>query len=125
MSGVRIEGLDLVRANAARARIGYPREQARVIGPKLAEPVVVAARGRARKRSGRMAGTIRARTTETTVEVEAGAGIDYAAVQHYGGYNNITANPFLTDPLAEMESRLVATYDQLTSRFIENVWVDS
>ena len=68
-------------------------------GQSASRLIMQAARGRAPKRTGRLAGSLSADADGTEAEVSAGA--VYAGVIHYGwAAHGISANPFLV-PVAE------------------------
>ncbi len=123
VQGFEIKGLDLVQSNMRRVARGYPRYQ-KVIHAQIGQPLIDRARSRARVRTGRLRNSIRLRTTEERVEIDAGQGIDYAVYQHYGT-RHMTGTLFLTEPLRELEDRLVRDYQELTNRFIDSVWVSN
>ncbi len=121
--GFEIRGLGLVQSNMRRVARGYPRYQ-KVIHGQIGQPLIQRARGRARVRTGRLRNSIQLRTTSERVEIDAGQGIDYAVYQHYGT-RHMTGTLFLTEPLRELEDRLVRDYQDLTNRFVESVWVSN
>jgi hypothetical protein len=118
---IRVEGLDLVVSNLRRVAVGYPREQ-KTIHKSLGEDVLTRARSRTRVRTGRLRSLIRLRATEELVEVTSEA--DYARFPHYGT-RYISADLHLTEPLRELEKKLVGDYQKMTERYIDRVWVDS
>jgi HK97 gp10 family phage protein len=118
MAETRIEGLDLVQQNLRRVRSGYGRER-RNIHKAIGQPVLIRARQRARVRTGRLRSSIQLRATEAELEIEAGA--DYAGFQHWGT-KYMSGTHYLTEPLRELESKLVHDYQKLTDRFIDRVW---
>lgn len=123
--GIHVEGLTLLAANLRRVRGGY-QTALRLIHGRSAHPIVTSAKGKARRRTGRMASTIRSSTpTPTGVEVTAGGHV-YIPVQHWGWpAHGISPNLFLTDALEELETPLVADYERDLDRWVETVWVDS
>lgn len=122
-SQVKVEGLDLVQSNLRRVAAGYPREQ-KSIHTQIGQSVLQRARARARVRTGRMRSTIRLRTTSEQVEIEAGQGIGYAGFQHWGT-RYISGTRYLTEPLKELEDKLVKDYQTLTDRYIDKTWVSN
>lgn len=123
VQGFEIKGLDLVQSNMRRVARGYPRYQ-KVIHSQIGQPIIQRARSRARVRTGRLRNSVELRSTEEAVEIDAGRGIDYAVFQHYGT-RHMTGTRFLTEPLQELEDRLVRDYQQLTDRFVDSVWVSN
>jgi HK97 gp10 family phage protein len=119
--GVRVEGLDLVLSNLRRVRSGYRGEQ-KQIHSAVGQPVLVRARQRARSRTGRLRSSIRLRATSAEIEFEADT--EYAGFQHWGT-RHMTGTRYLTEPLRELEAKLVHDYQKLTERFIDRVWVDN
>lgn len=115
---VRVEGLELVRSNLRRVSAGYPREQ-QSIHNNLGQTILQRARNRARVRTGRMRSLIRLRTTQELVEITSEA--DYARFQHWGT-QYVSADRHLTEPLRELEQRLVKDYQNLTNQYVERVW---
>lgn len=92
-----------------------------------ADVVAQAAKPRAPRRSGRLAGSIRALGSQAKGRVRAGgAGVPYAAAIHWGrrtgnvgrppgnhpGPNPIAGVPFLTDAASASTSRVVDVYRQ-------------
>lgn len=72
--------------------------------------------------TGRLAASIRASKTQNKSEVRAGnAGIPYAGVQHYGGYNGITGSHFLTDAIANKQGEVLHTMEAELNRLIGRV----
>lgn len=122
-SRFEIKGLDLVQANMRRVARGYPREQ-RNIHADLGQSILQRARTRVRVRTGRLRSSIHLRTTSEQVEVEAGQGLGYAGFQHWGT-RHISSSLYLTEPLRELEGKLVSDYQKLTERYVDKVWIDN
>jgi hypothetical protein len=118
---VKVEGLDLVQSNLRRVAGGYAREQRSIHG-KVGRPILDRARGRARVRTGRLRSLIRLRSTEEMVEITSEA--EYARFPHWGT-RYVTADRHLTEPLKELEDKLVRDYQRLTERYIDKVWKDN
>lgn len=117
----RIEGLDLVQSNLRRVARGYPRYQKTIHG-EIGRPLIDRARSRARVRTGRLRSLIRLRTTGELVEVTSEA--DYARFPHYGT-RYMSADLHLTEPLMELEDRLVRDYQEMTNRYVDSVWISN
>lgn len=120
---VRVEGVAELRRNLRKVNRDLPHAM-KGIHDNVAGPVAVLARSKARRKSGTMAGTIRTRSTITMARIEAGKGIRYAGVQHFGWPgHSISPNPYLTDAITEREAATIRLYDQLLGEAIERGWV--
>ncbi|WP_156718162.1 hypothetical protein [Nocardioides sp. Leaf307] len=65
---------------------------------KVGTLVVSDAQSLVPRKSGALAASIKSSNAKNKTIVRAGSSrLPYAGVIHYGGYNNIDANPFLTD----------------------------
>lgn len=85
----------------------------RKVNEDAAEVVAERARSNAPRRSGRLASSIRAKATNTTGLVEAGVGLAYGGVIHFGWpAHNISPQPFLYDALDERTQQVVEVYEQ-------------
>jgi len=73
------------------------------------------------KRSGALASTIRLSNTKNKSVIRAGARLPYAGVIHYGGYNNITPNPFLETAVGNKQSEVVSTLDDELGKLIRQL----
>lgn len=123
--GISVEGLNLLLRNLRRVNSEYPK-QAKEIHKEIAEPVSERAKTKARKKSGRMAASIRPYATQRKAEVGAGARVVYAGVQHYGWpAHGISPNPFLTESINEMQPQILVTYDRLMDQWIERIWQEN
>jgi hypothetical protein len=123
--GVSVEGLNLLLRNLRKVDKDYPK-QAKVIHQEIAEPVAARARTKARRKSGRMAASIRPYATQRKAEIGAGARVIYAGVQHYGWpAHGISPNPFLTDSINEMQKSVLVDYDRRLDRWITQIWQDN
>lgn len=90
--------------DASRALDDLPNRDA-------AQLVADAARARAPRRSGRLAGTIRATATGSGGTVSAGGGIQYAGVQEYGWPRwHIRPRYYLTGGADAAEPRVIDLY---------------
>lgn len=122
---VKVVGAAELRRNLRRADKGLPKGMT-AIHRTVAEPVAEDARPRARRRSGRLAGSIRARATSAMARVEAGRGLEYAGVQHWGWpAHDIEPNPFLVEAIAAKESASVELYERELSIWLDSIWQDS
>ncbi len=124
---VEIEGLKPLARNCKKISADLPKEM-RQINLRMAEPLANAARARAPKRTGRMAGSIRANATPTTASVSMGSRLPYpyAPIVHYGGYpGDYPGQPFITDVLSNAAPGIPEAYTAEIERFISGIWVDS
>ena len=123
--GVSVDGLNVLLRNLRRVDAEYPR-QSKAIHQEIAEPVAERARGKARRKSGRLAGSIKPYASQRVARVGAGARVVYAGVQHYGWpAHGISANPFLTDAIVEMQTRVLSDYERLIDAWVARVWQDN
>lgn len=95
------------------ARLGFKASDLRGAFSAIGNEIVADARARAPRRSGRLAGNIRAGLGKTRATVSAGSGsLLYAGVQEYGWRGHgIEAQPYLrpaADQKAEEAARLLA-----------------
>jgi phage gpG-like protein len=98
----------------------------KLIHQEVAGPVAAEAKRRVRKKSGRLQRSIRPSSTTTMARVQAGAGVVYAGVQHFGWPgHNIEANPFLTDAIQDKQMETLTLYEQKLSAWIDAVWEDT
>jgi phage gpG-like protein len=114
---IRVEGAKELRRKLRAVQQDLPKAM-KQIHEEVARPIVSAARQRARRQSGRMAGTIRSRATTTMARVEAGRGIEYGAVQHWGGYHNISPDLYLTETINERTAETLNLYEQGINDFL-------
>jgi hypothetical protein len=98
-SRIKVEGADQLARNLEG--LGHDLDRITTeIGDTLAEPIAAQARTRAPRRSGRLADSIVTTVGPEDALIEAGEGLPYAVVVHYGGYpGSYPGNPFLTDAL--------------------------
>ena len=98
----------------------------KLIHAEIAGPVAAVARGKARKQSGAMANSIRVKATTTMARIEAGRGLPYAGVQHWGwAGHTISPNPFLTDAITEKSAETLDLYEKKVGEWIDMVWDDT
>lgn len=85
--------------------------------------VVATASGMAPRRSGALAGSIRASRAAASITIKAGsARVPYAGVIHWGWpAHNIAANPFLSNAATSTESAWVALYEAELDKIIDRV----
>lgn len=122
---IRVEGASVLRRNLRKVYSDLPKGM-RLIHQEIAGPVVASARRKARRQSGRMAGTIRATSTTTMSRVEAGRGIEYGAVQHWGWPgHSISPNPYLTEAIEERQRETLNLYEKKLGEWIDQVWQDT
>jgi phage gpG-like protein len=119
-----VEGADQL----ARNLTGLARDLDQIttrIGDELAQPIAARARARAPRRSGRLADSIMVTAGPEDALIEAGEGLPYAVVVHYGGYpGSYRGQPFLTDALADAGD-VPADYERALLDAINADWVDS
>lgn len=94
-AGIRVEGLrETIRS---LNRLGVEDKDLKAAFKKIGSLVTTDAKTLVPHKTGRLASTIKPSNTKNKSVVRAGsARVPYAAVIHYGGYNNIEAHPFLT-----------------------------
>jgi hypothetical protein len=85
--------------------------------------VVHTAVGMAPRRSGALAGSIRAARAATSITIRAGsARVPYAGPIHWGWpARNIEANPFLSNAATSTESAWVALYEDELNKIIDRI----
>lgn len=89
-------------------RLGVAVTDMKAVFLKIGNMVAGNAQSLAPRRSGRLAASIKPSKTKNKALVRAGsARVPYAGVIHYGGYNNINANPFLTEAVRQSQSKAV------------------
>lgn len=109
-TGIQVNGLRQVIRSLEQ--MGVSVDDLKAAFKKIGDFVTRDAQSIARKKSGAMATSIRPSNTKNKSVVRAGkASVPYAGVQHYGGYNNITPNPFLTDALQRNQGQVVRSLD--------------
>lgn len=122
---IRVEGADVFRRNLRKVGKDLPKGM-RLIHAEIAGPVAALARSKARKQSGAMARSVRVKATTTMARIEAGRGLPYAGVQHWGwAGHSISPNPFLTEAISERSTETLALYEKKVGEWIEAVWVDT
>ncbi len=100
------------------------RKELATIHKKAVKPVVDTAKTLAPRRSGRLAGSIRALGSQTSGQAAVGKkSVPYAGVIHYGwAKRNITAQPFLTDALQRRQDQVLTIWLKNQERLIDKVW---
>lgn len=123
--GIRVEGADIVRRNLRKVHKDLPKGM-KLIHNEITGPVVALAKRKVPRKSGRLAGSIRPRSTTTMARIEAGVGLKYAAVQHFGWPgHNIEGVPFMTEALLERQEATIVLYEKKLGDWIDAVWQDS
>ena len=119
-SGLRVEGLrQTVRS---LERFGVEVQDLKAAFNKIGTIVVNEAVTLTPTLSGALAASIRASKTKNKSEVRAGsARVVYAGVIHYGGYNNITAQPFLTTAVDNKQAQVINTMETELGRLIRKL----
>ena len=122
---IRVEGANVLRRNLRKVGKDLPKGM-KLIHAEIAGPVAAVARGKARKQSGAMARSIRVKATTTMSRIEAGRGLKYAGVQHWGwAGHSISPNPFLTEAISERANETLVLYEKKVGQWIDAVWDDS
>ena len=119
-SGVKVEGLrEVVRS---LERFGAEVSDLKAAFRKIGTIVQRDAQSLAPKKTGALAASIRPSNTKNKSVIRAGSGrVVYAGVQHYGGYNNISPHPFLTNAVARNQQQVVRTLDQELNTLIRKL----
>lgn len=109
-TGVRIEGLDELARTMKRA--GVDVDELKDAHWRAAQIVAARAAQTAPRRSGKLAGSVRAARQVKRARVQAGrASVPYAAPIHWGWpTHNIDANPFMSKAAQATEPEWVAAY---------------
>lgn len=115
---IRVEGADALRKALRNLEDGTKDLKAAHLD--AAEIVATDARPRARRKSGRMAASVRAAGQAKQGVVRAGfAALPYVSIQHFGHpARNISPNPFLYDALDARSSQVVETYEKHVDNLI-------
>ncbi len=123
MAGVEVIGARELRRALRTLPKEYRRELA-TIHKKAVKPVVDTAKVLAPRRSGRLAGSIRALGSQTSGRVAVGKkSVPYAGVIHYGWpARNIAAQPFLEEALARRQNAVLVIWVKNQERLIDKVW---
>lgn len=118
---VEVEGARQLRATLRRA--GVDLQQLKDAHAEASRLVANAATARAPRRSGALAGTIRAAGTTTKGIVRAGyARLPYAGPIHWGWpAHHISAQPFLVDAAHDTETTWLAAYERATAAIINTI----
>lgn len=126
-SGVEIEGAKEFRRAAKKA--GLDLRDLRDVHKAVAGIVVSRAKSWAPRRSGSLAGTIRAGATQRAAIVRAGnnrtskTGVPYANPIHWGWKaKGIKANPFLSYSAQNTESQWIKQYDQKIEKLLDGFY---
>ena len=118
---VRVEGARELRRTLKRA--GVSVEDLKDANAAAGAIVVAAARPTAPRRSGRLAGTIRASRAAASATVRAGgASVPYAGVIHWGWpAHHITAQPWLSEAATSTESAWLAAYEAGVGKLLDTI----
>ena len=119
-AGVRVQGLRETARSLERMGVQVADLKAAFI--KIGQLVVHDSKTLAPVRTGRLVNTIKASKTKNKAVVRAGsARVPYAGVIHYGGYNHITAQPFLTKAVERQEKAAVRVLEDELGRLIRKL----
>lgn len=120
-STIRVEGLRELRAALRKAE--RDAGDLKAAGLEAARPVEETAKQKARRKTGRMAGTIRAAGQASGAVVRAGYASDpYVPVQHFGWPGHrIEPNPFLYDALDERRDEVFKIYQKRVDKIADSV----
>lgn len=120
-AGFRVDGARELRRTlkAAGRDLGDLKEAHGSAGAVILPRV----KGKAPRRSGRLAGNIRASAAATSLTVRAGgARVPYAGPIHWGWKKrNIKAQPWITEEIRSTQPVLVAVYQAAVGRIIRTV----
>jgi phage gpG-like protein len=118
--GAQVKVIGAERLAATMRGAGRDIENMDAAGAKVQAQLTRDARGRAPKRTGRLARSVIGRNKGGDVEV--GSSLVYAGVIHYGWpRHHIGAQPFLTDALAADAPRIVDIYRADVQRSLDQV----
>lgn len=122
--GTRVTGLrETIRS---LEKMGVQVQDLKAAFRKIGNNVVSDAKTLVPTKTGKLAGTIKASNTKNKSVVRAGsARVPYAGVQHYGGYNNIEAHPYLTDAVTQNESASVQIMEHELKVLINQLGLDA
>lgn len=120
-TGVRVEGLDTLVRTLKKA--GVDVADLKDASKKAGDTVTSAAVGRAPRRTGRLASSVRPSRLAKGVRVSVGrATVPFAGAIHWGWpARNITAQPFLTDAAKQTEPVWVAQYLEDIEKILDGV----
>jgi hypothetical protein len=118
---VEVRGAKELRKTLRKA--GQDLGDLKDVNQAVGNMVVGTAQGMAPRRSGALAGSIRAARAATSVTIRAGsASIPYAGPIHWGWpAHNIEANPFLSNAATSTEATWVALYEDELNKIIDRV----
>ena len=123
MAGIEVRGAREFRRALKTLPKEYRKELA-TIHKKAVKPVVETAKTIAPRRSGDLAGSIRALGSQTSGRAAVGKkSVPYAGVIHYGWpAHNIRAQPFLTEALERRQNKVLEIWVKNQDRLIDKVW---
>jgi hypothetical protein len=118
---VQIKGARELRRTLKRAGIGV--EDLKDANQAAGNIVAGAGRTTAPRRSGRLAGTVRASRAAASATVRAGgAAVPYAGVIHWGWPgHHITAQPWLSEAATSTEAQWLAAYEQGVDKLLATI----
>jgi phage gpG-like protein len=119
--GVEVIGADRLAATMAAAARSMTDMSA--VNQRIAVRMANASRGRAPRRTGRLAGSTRPIADRTTATVTAGGpGIPYAGVIHWGWPgHNIAPQPWLAETLQASQPAAVAAIDTRITHIVSTI----
>lgn len=121
--GVKVEGARAL--SRALRKAGVSVQDMKEANQRVGEVVVRAATPLAPKRTGRLAGSIRAAKVQSGAVVRAGGGsIKYAPFVEYGT-KKMGARPYLTKGMANSQPNWLAVYDKELQKLMNTVAAQS
>jgi len=117
----QVKGLDNFIRTLRRA--GADMEELKDANAAAGAVIVSAAKARAPRKSGALAGSIRsARQARRVLVMAGGARVPYAGVIHYGWpRHNISPQPFLTDAAQETQPTWLPKYNSDLQKILDKV----
>jgi hypothetical protein len=111
------------RLVATMAAAGASLRDMTAVNQRIAARMANMSRGRAPRRTGRLAGSTRAVATRTEAGVTAGGpGVPYAGVIHFGWpAHHIRAQPWLSETLAQSQPAAVAAIDARIGQILSTI----
>jgi phage gpG-like protein len=123
-SGVHLKGLR--EAVRSIEELGVEVQDLKAAFKKAGDLIAGVAKGRAPKKSGALAATIKPSNTKNKSVIRAGsAKVVYAGVIHYGWPgHNIEPHPYLTDAVAEKQDEAVDVVEKELNKLIRSLGLD-